>query len=227
MSRPWLSIAARVKRSASAPYLSISPSGSTVLPLDLDIFWPVRVADQAVEVERLPRPLSHELEALHRHPRVPEEQDVEAGDEDVVRVMALEVLGLLGPARASRTATVLTRTRCRAHPRPAAAAGRQPALRASSSLSATKTLPSSAYQAGMRWPHQSWRETVHGWMFSSQLNQVFFHVSGTTAMSPDRTASIAGLARVAASTYHWSVSIGSITTFERSPNGCMIACPRP
>jgi hypothetical protein len=27
---------------------------------------------------------------------------------------------------------------------------------------------------------------------------------------------------VAASTYHWSVNIGSMTTFERSPNGCMI-----
>ncbi len=37
-----------------------------------------------------------------------------------------------------------------------------------------------------------------------------------------RVASITGLASVAASTYHWSVSIGSITTFERSPNGCMI-----
>ena len=31
-------------------------------------------------------------------------------------------------------------------------------------------------------------------MFSSQLNQVFFHVSGTTAISPDRSASIAGFA---------------------------------
>src|SRR5690349_16552971 len=29
-----------VKRSASAPYLSISSSGSTTLPLDFDIFWP-------------------------------------------------------------------------------------------------------------------------------------------------------------------------------------------
>ena len=74
----------------------------------------------------------------------------------------------------------------------------------------------------MRWPHHNWRETHHGWMFSSQLNQVFFHVSGTTLISPLRVASIAGLASVAASTYHWSVSIGSITTFERSPNGCMI-----
>src|SRR5471030_1463650 len=29
-----------VKRSASAPYLSISSRGSMTLPLDLDIFWP-------------------------------------------------------------------------------------------------------------------------------------------------------------------------------------------
>ena len=69
----------------------------------------------------------------------------------------------------------------------------------------------------MRWPHHNCRETHHGWIFSSQLNQVFFQVSGTTAMSPERTASIAGLASVAASTYHWSVSHGSITTPERSP----------
>ena len=34
-----------------------------------------------------------------------------------------------------------------------------------------------------------------------------------------RTASIAGFASVAASTYHWSVSQGSITTPERSPYG--------
>ena len=31
-------------------------------------------------------------------------------------------------------------------------------------------------------------------------------------MAPERTASIAGLASVAASTYHWSVSQGSMTT---------------
>ncbi len=40
MSRPWLSIAAMKKRSASAPYWSIRPSGSTVLPFDFDIFEP-------------------------------------------------------------------------------------------------------------------------------------------------------------------------------------------
>src|SRR5205085_8097436 len=56
------------------------------------------VADETVEIERLPGPLAHELEALHRHARIPEEDDVEAGDEDVVRIMAAQFLGLLGPA---------------------------------------------------------------------------------------------------------------------------------
>ena len=51
----------------------------------------LRVADEAVEVERLPRRLAHELDALHRHARIPEEQDVEAGDEDVVGVVAGEI----------------------------------------------------------------------------------------------------------------------------------------
>ena len=37
---PRLILDGMKKRSASAPYLSISPSGSTTLPLDFDIFWP-------------------------------------------------------------------------------------------------------------------------------------------------------------------------------------------
>ena len=37
----------------------------------------------------------------------------------------------------------------------------------------------------MRWPHHSWRETHQGWMFSSQLNQVFSQLSGTILISPD------------------------------------------
>ena len=36
------------------------------------------VANQAVEIERLPGPLPHEMIALHRHSGVPEEDDVEA-----------------------------------------------------------------------------------------------------------------------------------------------------
>ena len=39
---------------------------------------------------------------------------------------------------------------------------------ASASSCATTTLPSSSYQAGIWWPHQSWREMVQSWMFSSQ-----------------------------------------------------------
>jgi hypothetical protein len=39
---------------------------------------------------------------------------------------------------------------------------------------------------------------------------------------PVRTASSAGSTILAVSTNHWSVSIGSITTFDRSPKGCMI-----
>src|SRR3954468_18039259 len=42
------------------------------------------VAHQAVQIERLPRPLAHELIALHRHAGVPEEDDVEARDQHVV-----------------------------------------------------------------------------------------------------------------------------------------------
>src|SRR5205823_9919562 len=73
--------------------------------------------------------------------------------------------------------------------------------------------------AGIRWPHHNWRETHQGWIFSSQLNQVLAQVSGTILMSPFFTACSAGSASLTASTYHWSVSHGSITTPERSPYG--------
>ena len=88
---------------------------------------------------------------------------------------------------------------------------------ASSSLSATKMRPSSANHAGMRCPHQSWRLTHQGWMFSIQLKKVFSQLFGTIVIAPDWTASIGPLASVAAATYHWSVSHGSITSPERSP----------
>src|SRR4249920_3398043 len=38
---------------------------------------------------------------------------------------------------------------------------------ASVSSCATYTLPLLSYHAGMRWPHQSWREMHQSWMFSS------------------------------------------------------------
>ena len=46
--------------------------------------------------------------------------------------------------------------------------------------------PSSSYQAGIWWPHQSWREMHQGRMFSSQCSQVFPHDSGTSSSSPSR-----------------------------------------
>ncbi len=56
-------------------------------------------------------------------------------------------------------------------------------------------------------------------MFSIQLKKVFSHDLGTISTSPLFTAASGALASCAASTYHWSVSQGSITTPPRSPNG--------
>src|SRR5437763_15822557 len=59
---------------------------------------------------------------------------------------------------------------------------------ASSTLRATKTLPASSYHAGMRWPHQSWREMHQSCTFSSQLLYQDVQCSGTNRTrtgSPD------------------------------------------
>src|SRR5690242_151430 len=55
-----------------------------------------------------------------------------------------------------------------------------PAFFAASPASrATKMLPASSYQAGMRWPHQSWREMHQSWTLASQLLYQAVQCSGT------------------------------------------------
>ena len=98
MSRPCAAMAASVKRSASAPYSSISSSGSMTLPFDFDIFGAALVAHQRVDVDGRERHLLHEVQPHHHHARDPEEDDVEAGDEHVGRVIALQLRRLVGPA---------------------------------------------------------------------------------------------------------------------------------
>ena len=56
------------------------------------------VADQRVDVDLAERHLVHEVEAHHHHAGDPEEDDVEAGDEHVGRVVARELRRLVRPA---------------------------------------------------------------------------------------------------------------------------------
>ncbi len=58
----------------------------------------VGVADQAVDVDGLERDFAHEFAAQHHHAGDPEEEDVEAGDEQGGGVVAGQVGGLVGPA---------------------------------------------------------------------------------------------------------------------------------
>ena len=63
--------------------------------LGLGHLRPVRRAHEAMQVEPLPRHFLHEVQPLHRHACIPEEQDVEAGDQQVVGVVLLEQRRLL------------------------------------------------------------------------------------------------------------------------------------
>ncbi len=102
--------------------------------------------------------------------------------------------------------------------------GTSASARASASLRATKTEPSGAYQAGMRWPHQSWRLMHHGLMSRIQAKKVFSHCWGTKLVRPSCTAATAGRESVSASQYHCTVSSGSITAPLRSPCGTWWVC---
>ncbi len=56
------------------------------------------VAHEAVNVDLAEGHVAHEFDAEHRHARDPEEEDVEAGDEERGRVEVFEVVGLVRPA---------------------------------------------------------------------------------------------------------------------------------
>ena len=80
------------------------------------------VADQAVDVDVLERHLAREMQPQHHHAGDPEEDDVEAGDQDRGRVEAFAARACGRASPGSRTATGPRRTRCRARPRRGAAA---------------------------------------------------------------------------------------------------------
>ena len=56
------------------------------------------VADEGVDVDVAERHLAAEMQAHHHHPRDPEEDDVEAGDQRAGRIVAVELGRLVGPA---------------------------------------------------------------------------------------------------------------------------------
>ena len=58
--------------------------------LRLGHFRTVRCTDQPVQIEGPERHLTHEVNALHDHPGIPEEQYVEARDQHIVRIMAVQ-----------------------------------------------------------------------------------------------------------------------------------------
>ena len=70
---------------------------------------------------------------------------------------------------------------------------------------------SSQYQTGSWWPHQSWRDTHQGLMFSSQSRYTFVHgFSGWKRRVPSFAARMAGSASFSMSQNHWSEISGSM-----------------
>ena len=52
-----------------------------------------------MDVDRVEWRFIHEMQTHHHHPGDPEEDDVEAGDEGVGRVVALHLRGVVGPPK--------------------------------------------------------------------------------------------------------------------------------
>ena len=106
------------------------------------------------------------------------------------------------------------------------AAGRPQTAQASGPASSddTVTWPSGQYQAGMRWPHHSWRETFQSRMLVSQCSQVFSNRSGRIRVRPLRVASSARSASGVVRMNHWVLSRGSMMSLLRSQRPMTISC---
>ena len=68
------------------------------LPFDFDILAPVLVAHQRMHVDGAERLLVHEVQPHHHHAGDPEEDDVEAGHQNVGRVVGRQLRRPVGPA---------------------------------------------------------------------------------------------------------------------------------
>ena len=79
----------------------------------------------------------------------------------------------------------------------------------------TVAWPSGQYQAGMRWPHHSWRDTFQSRMPVSQCSQTFSKRSGRIRVRPDRVAWSAAAASGPVFTNHWVLRRGSTTSWLR------------
>ena len=101
---------------------------------------------------------------------------------------------VLGPAECRERPQLRRRTTCRGRPRPARRSRDPHSAHASGSDSTTVMCPSGQYQTGIRWPHQSWRDTHQGRIESIQRRYTSVYRSGRKRTRPSRTASIAGAA---------------------------------
>ena len=127
--------------------------------LGLGHFLALLVAHDRIDVHVAERQLAGEIGRHHDHAHDPEKNDVEAGDEYRARQKHFELARLLRPAE-RRMAPQGGREPGVEHVGvlPERAAGLPDFRDASSTLRATTMLPCSSYQAGIRCPHQSWRE---------------------------------------------------------------------
>ena len=157
---PWTS----ANRSASAPNSSIVLERIDHVALRLRHLLAVRVPDEARQVDGVEGRLAGSCDAQHHHPGDPEEEDVVARSPSRSPGSSAPGPALPPASRASRTATA----RCENHVskmsgswsawrRGAADLARRRARRRSA---ITVTWPSGQYQAGIRWPHHSWRRDV-------------------------------------------------------------------
>ena len=127
----------------------------------------VLVSDHPVDDDLFERNVGHEVHAHLEHAGHPEADDVVAGNQHARRIEPGQVFGFVGPAKrrerpeADENQVSSTSSSCTRSLLPHAG-------QIAGSVSATMTSPQMQYQAGIRWPHQSWRLMHQSRRFSIQ-----------------------------------------------------------
>ncbi len=74
-------------------------NGVEDVALGLGHLLTVGIPHQTMDIDFMKRYLASEFQPHHDHPRDPEENDIEAGDQDVGGIKVFQLGGLLGPAQ--------------------------------------------------------------------------------------------------------------------------------
>ena len=196
------------------------------IALRLRHFRALLVTDERVDIDVAEGDLFLEMEAHHHHAGDPEEDDVEAGDQHIGRIVAMRAPGVSSgqPSVENGQSAEENQVSSTSSSRVSVTSRAVLGARAAASAACFALLDEDIAVFGIPGrnvmaPPELARDAPGLDVLQPVEIGLLPILRHEDRCGPSRTAASAGCARVLASTYHWSVRHGSSTAPERSPCG--------